>query len=590
MIDATTALSFSMYENRGVYALLLGSGVSRAAQIPTGWEITLDLVRRVAGLAGVPDQLDWAKWHHDQFGKEPSYSELLDQLSTTPDERRSILHNYIEPTADDVAEGRKVPTKAHHAIARLVQAGFIRVIITTNFDRLLENALRDAGVEPTVIKSDDDLKGAVPLIHSRCFIIKIHGDYLDTRIRNTETELSAYSAEMNTLLDRIFDEHGLVICGWSADWDPALKSAITRASNRRYPLFWATKGKPTPTAQDLIAHRGGKEIVIDGADPFFESLERLVSIQTELQRRNPRSTELLVASTKKYLGETEHRVQLNELVGQELRQLATQLGASEFGVPNSFAETSLLNRISRYEAAVEPLMRVFGLLGRWGIGLEFELATSAIKQFSIPSMTNGYTIYIAMQRYPGMLLMYAYGLGLLKAGRYKELFKLFSVNVPNSHNKGVPIVTRSFLGAWESMDHRLWQKLPGLDGRRTALSDHLEEIFRDSTVDYIYIPPEFTSLFEEFETIGALAFLTFSTDVNGLKEAQKGDDFGRNFVWCPIGRFAWDSNVRDGILEKWRNPEYAKPILNAGFAGGDQAFFDLALENICRICGRFEWM
>ena len=67
MIDATTALAFSMYENRGVYALLLGSGVSRAAQIPTGWEITLDLARRVAGLTGVPDQPDWAKWHHEPF-------------------------------------------------------------------------------------------------------------------------------------------------------------------------------------------------------------------------------------------------------------------------------------------------------------------------------------------------------------------------------------------------------------------------------------------------------------------------------------------------------------------------------------------
>lgn len=93
MIDATTALAFSMYENRGVYALLLGSGVSRAAQIPTGWEITLDLARRVAGLTGVPDQPDWAKWHHEQFGKEPSYPELLDHLSTTADERRSILHS-----------------------------------------------------------------------------------------------------------------------------------------------------------------------------------------------------------------------------------------------------------------------------------------------------------------------------------------------------------------------------------------------------------------------------------------------------------------------------------------------------------------
>ncbi len=281
MIDPITALAFSMYENKGVYALLLGSGVSRAAQVPTGWEITLDLVKRAATMAGVENQADWAKWHFEQYGNEPSYSELLDQLSTTPDERRSILHSYIEPSPEEAAEGRKVPTSAHRAIARLAQTGFVRVIITTNFDRLLENALRDAGIEPMVIASDDDVKGAVPLIHSRCAVVKVHGDYLDTRIRNTEIELSSYSDEMNTLLDRIFDEHGLIVCGWSADWDPALKTAVKRAPSRRYPLFWATRGEATQAAHDLIAFRGGKEIRIESADSFFENLERLVSIQCD---------------------------------------------------------------------------------------------------------------------------------------------------------------------------------------------------------------------------------------------------------------------------------------------------------------------
>jgi hypothetical protein len=46
MLDPITALAFSVFENKGVYAVLLGSGLSRAARVPTGWEITLDLVRR----------------------------------------------------------------------------------------------------------------------------------------------------------------------------------------------------------------------------------------------------------------------------------------------------------------------------------------------------------------------------------------------------------------------------------------------------------------------------------------------------------------------------------------------------------------
>lgn len=48
-----------MIENRGVYALLLGSGVSRAAGIPTGWEITMELVKRAGTAAGAGEQSDW---------------------------------------------------------------------------------------------------------------------------------------------------------------------------------------------------------------------------------------------------------------------------------------------------------------------------------------------------------------------------------------------------------------------------------------------------------------------------------------------------------------------------------------------------
>jgi len=39
------ALTFSVRNNPGVYALLIGSGVSRGAEIPTGWDIIQDLIR-----------------------------------------------------------------------------------------------------------------------------------------------------------------------------------------------------------------------------------------------------------------------------------------------------------------------------------------------------------------------------------------------------------------------------------------------------------------------------------------------------------------------------------------------------------------
>jgi hypothetical protein len=38
MVDPMLSLAFSVHSNKGVFALLLGSGVSRASGIPTGWE------------------------------------------------------------------------------------------------------------------------------------------------------------------------------------------------------------------------------------------------------------------------------------------------------------------------------------------------------------------------------------------------------------------------------------------------------------------------------------------------------------------------------------------------------------------------
>lgn len=51
--DPLTPLAFSIHENKGTYAVLLGSGLSRAAEIPTGWEITIDLIRRIAEMQGI---------------------------------------------------------------------------------------------------------------------------------------------------------------------------------------------------------------------------------------------------------------------------------------------------------------------------------------------------------------------------------------------------------------------------------------------------------------------------------------------------------------------------------------------------------
>jgi NAD-dependent SIR2 family protein deacetylase len=177
MIDPILSLTFSMYSNKGVYALLLGSGISRSAEIPTGWEITLNLIRKLAHIQGANCEPDPAVWYSETFHEEANYSKLLDAISKRPSERSQLLKEYFEPSEDDRQRGIKTPTVAHKAIARLVEDGYVKVIITTNFDRLMEKALEDVGVIPIVLSTSDAIQGALPITHSRCTIIKVHGDY-----------------------------------------------------------------------------------------------------------------------------------------------------------------------------------------------------------------------------------------------------------------------------------------------------------------------------------------------------------------------------------------------------------------------------
>src|SRR5262245_56173424 len=201
MIEPELSLALSIQSAKGAYALLLGSGTSRSAGIPTGWEVLVDLIRKLAQAAHQDCGADPVAWYRQRYKKEPRYGTLLGEIAHTPLERSQLLRGYFEPTEEERRRNQKIPMPGHRAIANLIRAGYIRVILTTNFDRLIESALSEVGIVPTVISSPDAAEGAVPLIHSGCTIIKLHGDYVDSRIRNVPQELLHYDRRMNKLLD-----------------------------------------------------------------------------------------------------------------------------------------------------------------------------------------------------------------------------------------------------------------------------------------------------------------------------------------------------------------------------------------------------
>ena len=167
-VNPVESLVISMSAQPGVYALLLGSGVSRGAGIPTGWEVMVSLIKQLAVARGEDVPADPIGWYRGIFGRDVSYSDLLKQLGPMPATRRGILQRFFEPTDKQREQGLKQPSAAHTAIAALVARGYVKVIVTTNFDRLIENALSDAGVEPVVLSTPCRLR-----VPNRCNIYPV---------------------------------------------------------------------------------------------------------------------------------------------------------------------------------------------------------------------------------------------------------------------------------------------------------------------------------------------------------------------------------------------------------------------------------
>ena len=555
MIDPVQSLAVSMHANPGVYALLLGSGISRPAGIRTGWEITVDLIEKMAASTGQSVEGSLEQWFHEKYGRAPNYSELLDGLARTQTERQRLLHSYFEANDQEREEGLKEPTAAHRAIADLVAQGYVKVIITTNFDRLTETALQDVGVVPTVLSSPELVEGAIPLIHMKCCVFKVHGDYPDPRIRNTHEELDQYPEGYDRLLDRVFDEFGLIVCGWSAEWDNALRAALLRTPTRRFSTYWATLGKPGENAQKVIQQRDAQTIAIKDADTFLNDIRESVRSIDELSKSDPRSAEIAVTSMKRYLQDPNHRIDLSDLVARTIERVVQEASNQPIhgqGVTTPNAET-MTARLRSYESASTILQSIAVIGGSWAEDDHFSMWERAIERLGDMPLANGNIIWHGLRAYPGKLLLYSLGLGAVHSGRLKFLNHIFRSKV-RSNNEHIPAVR--FLVDFCSVKQRDWGSLmEGMDRHFVPFSDWLHDALRHPARHLNISDDRYSFIFDKFELLVALGFM-------------RQDEFGD---WAPEGAFIHRVQNRRRILAEMRESisslQNRSPFVECGVFG-----------------------
>lgn len=574
--DPITSLSFGLHQGPGQFALLLGSGISRSAGIPTGWGITMDLVSKLPDAPRDADDGALLDWYRSKFECEPSYSSLIGGLASSEVERRNLLEPYFKPTQEEREDGMKVPSKAHRAIAKMVGVGLIRVIITTNFDRLMEQALLNEGITPDVVYHESGIAGAMPYAHSKCLVIKVHGDYVDSRLRNTEDELSAYTPELRAYLLHILDEHGLLVCGWSADYDDALIEAIKSSPNRRFGMYWMHTSALSEKAKDVVEARRGTLVAIDSADQAFEALLQKTETLQELNLPKPLDIATVVASAKRFIPRPEHRIQLSDLVADEISTALQGLESEDFlnQAPDNEYNQAFVDeyrsRVAKFEAASTRICALAATLSFYGEPEHIDHVIKIVDRLAHPERKEYQSFWTRLRYYPAFLALYVSGSAAIAAGRIGDAARILSTPTSRSfYDQEDKLFIENHVGykiLGDDPAQYLHLTVPKVDPRRFApIDDHLVSILPSFFAWTPLTDPEILAAYSQFHYLLQLIYADSSW--------EGGDDQ----LWVPPGQYyklrfmfeGWKAQPQ-AKLEKQLLESASNPLLELGFFNKDR--------------------
>jgi Arc/MetJ family transcription regulator len=521
-IDASLRLALALRAQPGAYAVLLASGASRSAGIPTGWEILEDLCLQLAEIQGADAGKDPTAWYASTYGRVAAYDEVLDALTGTSNERLALLRPYFEPTEQEVEQGLKVPTPAHHAVAQLAKRGAVKVILTLNFDRLTEKALDAASVPYVVAASPQAMAGMNPLHLQRCVVIKVHGDYLDPGLLNTPAELASYDPRTDALLDQVLDEYGLVTLGWSATWDTALRRAVERCPNRRFSWFWVTTGDLSTEAVHLVKLRAA-EVVHSAADEFMVSVTDAVRSLLDIQTIDPRHVSIAVATAKRALGASEQGIRVHDMLRDELRRIEATLPLTRDRFDGSDVN-KYGSEVAELEACAESLIALTAVCGYWGTSSTDRWWLARVAAYAEDRgrpTSGGSTALLNLARYPATLLAYAGGVAAVAAGRFDTLAAFEGLHATNrSTGQRIPcfnvIAATKILGGFYSASGRGPTGVQANDDP----ARHLKGVLRDGLTTHVLLSSD------DYDTAHDLFvyLLTLAAQDRYVQSKSQGDE------------------------------------------------------------------
>ena len=289
----------------------------------------------------------------------------------------------------------------------------------------------------------------------------------------------------------------------------------------------------------MTRDRGAAIVQIEDADSFFQSLRQSVGAIDEFARPHPLSTEAAVASLKRYLPETRHRIRLQDLVRRvvsEAVELTSEKNMSmNDGVPCSSA--SITTRLRNYDTACSTLLAIATVAGEWIEEGHWPVLRESLQRLGRQDWASPMTLWHELRRYPASLCLYALCIGAVHAGRLRFVEHMLSTEL-HSDVKGIAVAAQVLppFRLFYYSDGRQMRKLEGMN-TWTPLSAWIHDVLRPYTEAIIPIDEQHTFCFDKFEILLALNYMRRAPREPGQE-------------WCPLGAFSCRPENREAILEE----------------------------------------
>jgi hypothetical protein len=181
----------------------------------------------------------------DSTGRYPvinspeEYASYFELTYPDPSDRRRFLETMLHGAT---------PAYGHHILAALMKAGNVRLVWTTNFDRLVEDAAATTfgSTSALTVSTIDSSSVALRALNEGSWPVlgKLHGDFQSVALKNTTEELKSQESALRAALVESCKRFGLIVAGYSGRDESvmnALEEAVSQPNSYPAGLFWVTK-------------------------------------------------------------------------------------------------------------------------------------------------------------------------------------------------------------------------------------------------------------------------------------------------------------------------------------------------------------